>query len=56
MRINLNGVDDGEGEHVALYMHVMQGDYDATLEWPFKLRKVEFAILDQGEKRSGEET
>ena len=47
MRINLNGVDGGEGEHVALYVHMMQGDYDAILEWPFKLRKVEFAILDQ---------
>ena len=47
MRINLNGVDDGEGEHVALYMHMMQGDNDAVVEWPFKLRKVEFTILDQ---------
>ena len=47
MRINLNGVDVGEGEHVALYLHMMQGDYDDVLEWPFKLWKVEFTILDQ---------
>ena len=47
MRINLNGVDDGEGEHVALYMHVMQEGNDAVLEWPLKLRKVEFTILDK---------
>ena len=47
MRINLNGVDVGGREHVALYLHMMQGDYDDVLEWPFKLRKVEFTILDQ---------
>ena len=35
MRINLNGVDSGVGKHVALFVHMMQGDYDSILEWPF---------------------
>ena len=49
MRMHLNGVDRGVGQHLALYVLMMQGDYDALLEWPFKLRKVELTILDQSD-------
>ncbi|XP_068761369.1 TNF receptor-associated factor 6-like [Montipora capricornis] len=48
MRINLNGVDSGVGKFVALFVHMMQGDYDNILEWPFTGR-IELSILDQRE-------
>lgn len=35
LRINLNGLENGDGTHVALFVHVMRGDYDEHLEWPF---------------------
>ena len=48
MRINLNGVDGGVGKHVALFVHMMQGDYDNVLEWPFTGR-IALSILDQSD-------
>ncbi|CAH3106873.1 unnamed protein product [Pocillopora meandrina] len=48
MRINLNGVDSGVGKHVALFVHMMQGDYDSILEWPFTGR-IALSILDQSD-------
>ena len=48
LRINLNGVDSGVGRYIALFVHMMQGDYDSILEWPFTGR-ITLAILDQSE-------
>ena len=48
LRINLNGVGKGEGKHVALFVHMMQGDYDDTLDWPFT-GKFTLSILDQSD-------
>ena len=48
MRMNLNGVDSGVGKYVTLFVHMMQGDYDTILEWPFK-GKIALSILDQSD-------
>ena len=48
LRINLNGVDSGVGKYIALFVHMMQGDYDNILEWPFTGR-ITLTILDQSE-------
>ena len=48
MRMNLNGVDSGVGKYVALFVHMMQGDYDTILEWPFTGR-IALSILDQSD-------
>ncbi|XP_044174909.1 TNF receptor-associated factor 6-like isoform X2 [Acropora millepora] len=48
LRINLNGVDSGVGTYIALFVHMMQGDYDSILEWPFTGR-ITLTILDQSE-------
>ena len=48
MRINLNGVGSGMGRHVALFVHMMQGNYDTILEWPFSGRIV-LSIMDQSD-------
>ena len=48
MRIHLNGVGSGVGRHVGLFVHMMKGDYDGTLEWPFTGR-IALSILDQSD-------
>ena len=48
MQINLNGIDDGVGKHVALCIHLLQGDHDDFLQWPFA-KKFKLSILDQSE-------
>ena len=51
LRMNLNGVDSGLGKHITLFVHMMQGDYDNILEWPFSGKKITLSILDQSELR-----
>ncbi|XP_058964589.2 TNF receptor-associated factor 2-like isoform X2 [Pocillopora verrucosa] len=46
MRINMDGVDDGVGKHVALFIHLMRGDHDDFLQWPFA-KKFRLSILNQ---------
>ena len=48
LHINLNGVDSEVGRYIALFVHMMQGDYDSILEWPFT-RRITLTILDQFE-------
>ncbi|XP_048731916.1 TNF receptor-associated factor 3-like isoform X2 [Ostrea edulis] len=50
-RVYLNGDGMGKGTHFSIFFVVMQGEYDALLQWPFR-QKVTFMILDQsGSKR-----
>ena len=46
-RINLNGVDGGVGKHIALFLHMMQGEYDNILEWPFCGKQIILSILNK---------
>ena len=46
MRIYLNGTKSGVGTHVALYVHMMQGECDNRLVWPFT-GVITLSILDQ---------
>lgn len=46
MGIHLNGVHDGVGRRIALFVYMMQGDYDSILKWPF-IERIELSILDQ---------
>lgn len=48
LRINLNGVKSGVGTHVALHVHMMRGDHDKHLEWPFS-KGFTLSIVDQSE-------
>ena len=47
LRINLNGVDGGVGKHIALFLHMMQGEYDNILEWPFCGKQIILSILNK---------
>lgn len=46
MRLNLNGVDNAQGTHLSLFIHIMQSENDDILYWPF-VGKVVLTILDQ---------
>ena len=42
----LNGLGQGKGTHLSLYVVIMKGEYDAILPWPFQQR-VDFVLIDQ---------
>ena len=35
-RVDANGVVDGAGTHVSVFVYLMRGEYDYDLLWPFK--------------------
>ena len=36
LRVRANGQGSGEGTHVSVYIHLMKGENDDILTWPFK--------------------
>ena len=36
IRVNSNGRDSGAGTHVSVFVHLMRGEHDSRLVWPFK--------------------
>ena len=36
IRVDADGYGSGEGTHVSMSVHLMNGDYDDMLTWPFK--------------------
>ena len=47
IRMYFNGVDDGSGRYVALFIHMMRGEFDnLEVRWPFTQR-ITLSILDQ---------
>ena len=45
-RIYLNGVGDERGRSVAIFVHMMMGEYDFQVRWPFTQR-ITLSIMDQ---------
>ena len=41
-----NGVHDTEGTHMGVFLHVMKGEFDGILSWPF-LCPYKLTLLDQ---------
>lgn len=52
IRINLNGIEKGCNKFVALFVHLMKGDYDEILDWPFN-GMITLSILDQEKSADG---
>ncbi len=48
LRVNLHGVDSGASTHVSMFVHLMQGDFDPILAWPFP-GKIILTAIDQSE-------
>jgi hypothetical protein len=46
IRVNLNGVEGGNGSHISVFIHFMKGDFDDILEWPFR-GKIILTIINQ---------
>ena len=46
-----NGLGDGEGTHVSVFMHLMGGEYDRLLKWPFQGRFT-IQLLSEDEEHS----
>ena len=46
IRIYPQGVGTGRGTHVALFIHMIKGDFDNSLVWPFR-GTVTISVLDQ---------
>ena len=36
LSVNANGLDDGAGTHVSVYVNLMRGEHDDKLTWPFR--------------------
>ncbi|XP_068712686.1 uncharacterized protein [Montipora foliosa] len=50
IRIHPKGVGGGTGRHVALFIHLIKGDFDNSLVWPFA-GTVTVSVLDQSDSR-----
>lgn len=46
IRLNLNGVENAQGTHLSLFIHLMQSENDDILAWPFT-GKITLTICDQ---------
>ena len=46
IRIYPKGLGSGKGTHVALFIHMIQGDYDSFIVWPFS-GTITVSVLDQ---------
>ena len=36
LKVYANGKEEGKGTYVSVYLHIMQGEYDEELMWPFQ--------------------
>ena len=36
LRVDANGNGDGKGTHVSVFVHLMRGEFDDLLKWPFR--------------------
>ena len=45
-----NGVGDGRGRHVAIFVHIMEGEHDDFLSWPYTGR-ITLSVLDRSGHR-----
>ena len=49
--ISAKGYGKGEGNHISVYLHVMGGEFDAHLKWPFKGQITVQLVSQKGVKR-----
>jgi len=46
LRVNLNGIDSGVGTHVSMFVHLMMGEFDSIIDWPFP-GTITLTVMDQ---------
>ena len=50
LQVNADGLGQGKGTHVSAYLHMMRGEFDDELRWPFR-GQVTLQLVDQEEDR-----
>ena len=50
IRVNANGIVSGAGTHVSVYVHLMRGEHDDWLVWPFR-GNIIIQLLNQNSDR-----
>ena len=50
LRVDANGNGDGKGTHVSVYSHLVRGEFDSHLRWPFR-GNITIQLLNQLENR-----
>ena len=50
LKVYANGDEDGRGSHVSIYAHLIRGEYDDELEWPFE-GSITVDLLNQKEDK-----
>ena len=50
LRVHCNGKGSGNGTHVSVFVHLMHGEFDDQLKWPFR-GEVTIQLLNQGGRR-----
>ena len=53
IRAYLSGVDSGRGRYVAIFVHLMEGEHDDFLQWPFT-GTITLSILDRNGARNND--
>ena len=48
LRIYASGLGDAKGTHVSIYVHMMSGEFDSHLQWPFK-GEIRVQLINQKE-------
>ena len=48
-----NGVGDGRGRYVAIFVHMMEGEHDDFLSWPYAGR-ITLSVLDRNGQRDND--
>ncbi|XP_078490796.1 zinc finger protein [Ciona intestinalis] len=48
IRANLDGVESAQGTHLSLFVHLMKGDFDDVLPWPF-CGSITLTVINQKE-------
>ena len=51
LRLYMDGDGIGKGTHVSFFLTLLQGEYDALLNWPFK-QAVTLMLLDQDKQKN----
>ena len=54
MQFYPNGSWEAEDSHLSVYMHIMKGEYDSILSWPFQ-QEITFTLIDQQQEEGNRE-
>ena len=52
LRVHCNGKSSGKGSHVSVFVHLMRGEFDEQLKWPFR-GSITVQLLNQERRRHG---